>query len=90
MAVRVPSPDEIGDIAAGFSITLSDTDTASYSALIKSLLLSYERLDALTEPKPRISPKGLLFITLFNSILGQIKPTAGWIHFRRNPDFLST
>ena len=25
---------------------------------------------ALTEPKPRISPKGLLFITLFNSILG--------------------
>jgi amidase len=54
MAVRVPSPDEIGDIAAGFSISLSDADTASYSALMKALLLSYERLDVLTEPKPQV------------------------------------
>src|SRR3984893_8281760 len=54
MAVRVPSPDEIGDIAAGFSISLSDADTASYAELMKALLLSYERLDVLTEPKPRV------------------------------------
>src|SRR5258708_9669134 len=51
MAVRVPSPEDVGDMAAGFSISLSDADAASYSALMKAFLVSYEGLDVITEPK---------------------------------------
>jgi amidase len=54
MAVRVPSPDDIGDIAASFSISLSAADAESYGSLMKALLRSYERLDVLTEPKPPV------------------------------------
>jgi amidase len=52
MAVRVPTADEVGDIAASFGMALSDADANSYVALIKGVLASYERVDVLTEPKP--------------------------------------
>lgn len=54
MAVRVPSADEIGQVAASFGMTLSQADTASYLGLIKALLPSYERLDVLPEPRPMV------------------------------------
>jgi amidase len=54
MTVRVPSPDEVAGIANDFGIELTDADADSYVGLIKAILASYERVDELAEPKPRV------------------------------------
>jgi amidase len=52
--MRVPTADEVGEIAASFGIVLSDADAASYLALVKGFLPAYQRLAALSEPKPAV------------------------------------
>jgi amidase len=54
MSVRTPSAEEIGAIAAGFGMTLSQTDTLSFRGLVEGLMPSYERIDQLVEPKPLV------------------------------------
>lgn len=54
MTVRVPSSEEIEEIAADFGIQLSDADAQSYVGLMKGVLASYEQLDRLREPKPAV------------------------------------
>jgi len=54
MTVRVPSPGEISELAADFGLHLTEEDAASFRGLIRGMLSSYDRIDALSEPKPRV------------------------------------
>jgi len=48
---RLPSPDEVFELAARFGIRLSEEDAASFRGLMGGVLASYTRLDELPEPK---------------------------------------
>ena len=54
MTVRLPTPTEITRIAESFGMELSQADAESFVGLIKGVLSSYERVDELAEPKPRV------------------------------------
>ena len=50
-APRLPTGDEILDIARSFGMTLTDADAASFRGLMTGSMASYARLDELAEPK---------------------------------------
>jgi amidase len=54
MAVRVPTSADVTRIANSFGMELSPGDSDSFVGLIKGVLSSYERVDELAEPKPRV------------------------------------
>ena len=54
MAVRVPTSADVTRIANSFGMELSPGDFDSFVGLIKGVLSSYERVDELAEPKPRV------------------------------------
>jgi amidase len=51
MPVRLPSPDELLEIAASFGMTLDAKDAESFRGLMAGSIASYNRLDQLPEPK---------------------------------------
>jgi amidase len=51
MAVRLPSVDQLLEIAGSFGMTLTREDAASFRGLMAGSIASYERLDQLPEPK---------------------------------------
>jgi amidase len=51
MPVRVPTVDQLLEIAASFGMTLTPEDAASFRELMAGSISSYNRLDQLPEPK---------------------------------------
>jgi amidase len=51
MPVRVPTVDQLLEIAASFGMTLTPEDAASFRGLMAGSISSYNRLDQLPEPK---------------------------------------
>ena len=54
MAIQAPNADHVREIAASFGIALSEADAASFAGLLKGVAASYDRLDAMVEPKPEV------------------------------------
>jgi len=54
MTVRAPSTEQITEIAGKFGIELTRADAESYLGLMIPVLKSYDRVDELPEPKPRV------------------------------------
>ena len=54
MAIQAPSAGQVREIAAGFGIALSEADAASFAGLLKGVAASYDRIDAMVEPKPEV------------------------------------
>jgi amidase len=54
MTVRVPTSADVQRIANSFSMELSPADADSFVGLMKGVLSSYDKVDELTEPKPRV------------------------------------
>jgi amidase len=54
MAIQAPSAGQVREIAAGFGIGLSEADAASFAGLLKGVAASYDRIDAMVEPKPEV------------------------------------
>src|SRR6185312_16095841 len=55
MPIQAPSADNVREIAASFGIALSEADAASFAGLLKGVAASYDRLDAMVEPKPEVN-----------------------------------
>lgn len=53
--VQPPTPEEIREVAAAHHIDLTDEEVADFAAIIPGVLAGYERLDQLTDPRPRIT-----------------------------------
>src|SRR5579883_1568173 len=51
MPVRLPTEDQLQDIARSFGMTLTAADAASFRGLMAGSIASYNRLDELPEPK---------------------------------------
>src|SRR5437588_49865 len=51
MPVRLPSVDQLLEIAGSFGMTLTTEDAASFRGLMSGSIASYNRLDQLPEPK---------------------------------------
>jgi amidase len=51
MPVRLPSVDQVLEIARSFGMTLTSEDAASFRGLMAGSIASYNRLDQLPEPK---------------------------------------
>ena len=51
MPVRLPSIDQLLEIAGSFGMTLTSEDAASFRGLMAGSIASYNRLDQLAEPK---------------------------------------
>jgi len=51
MSVRLPTVDQLMDIAGGFGMSLTAEDAASFRGLMAGSVASYNRLDQLPEPK---------------------------------------
>ncbi len=51
MPVRLPTEDQLQDIARSFGMTLTAADAASFRGLMAGSIASYNRLDQLPEPK---------------------------------------
>ena len=51
---RRPVPSNVKEIAASFGIALTEADAASFAGLLKGVAASYDRLDAMVEPKPEV------------------------------------
>ena len=51
MPVRLPSPDQLLEIAASFGMRLDLKDAESFRGLMAGSIASYNRLDQLPEPK---------------------------------------
>ncbi|HEV3041477.1 MAG TPA: amidase [Candidatus Angelobacter sp.] len=51
MPVRLPSIDQLLEIAGSFGMTLTSDDAASFRGLMAGSIASYNRLDQLAEPK---------------------------------------
>ncbi len=54
MPIEAPNADHVKEIAASFGIALTDADAASFTGLLKGVTASYDRLDAMVEPKPEV------------------------------------
>jgi amidase len=54
MAIEAPSINQVKDIAAGFGMDLSEADATSFAGLMTGIAKSYDRLDAMVEPKPEV------------------------------------
>ncbi len=51
MPVRLPTTDQLDDIAVSFGLDLDDDDLRSFREIMRGPLTSYARLDQLAEPK---------------------------------------
>jgi amidase len=54
MPIQPPKVSQVMEIAASFGMHLSEADAASYQGLLKNIAKSYDRLDAMVEPKPLV------------------------------------
>ncbi len=54
MPIEAPNVNQVKNIAASFGMDLSDADAASFAGLMKGIAKSYDRLDAMVEPKPEV------------------------------------
>ena len=54
MAIQAPTAEHVREIAASFGIALSAADAASFAGLLKGVAASYDRVDAMVEPKPEV------------------------------------
>ena len=54
MPIQAPNAEHVREIAAGFGIGLSEADAASFAGLLKGVAASYDRIDAMVEPKPEV------------------------------------
>src|SRR5512134_3398501 len=54
MPIQAPNTDQVRDIAKSFGISLTEADAASFTGLLKGIAASYDRLDAMVEPKPAV------------------------------------
>ncbi len=54
MPIEAPNADQVREIAASFGMNLSEADAASFAGLLKGVKASYDRLDAMVEPKPEV------------------------------------
>src|SRR5262245_6497741 len=54
MPIQPPKVSQVMEIAASFGMDLSEADAASYQGLLKNIAKSYDRLDAMVEPKPLV------------------------------------
>src|SRR5918999_4428620 len=54
MPIQTPSADQVIEIAASFGMDLTDADVKSFTGLLSGIALSYSRLDAMVEPKPKV------------------------------------
>ena len=58
MPVKLPTLDDLADIAAGYSLSLEPEDLASFQGIMEDTIASYNRLDELTEPSlPVVYPR---------------------------------
>ena len=54
MPVRLPTIEQILEIANDHGLHLTDEDAASFRGLMAGPVASYQRLDELVEPRPRV------------------------------------
>src|SRR5262245_60787355 len=54
MPIQAPNADHVKKIARSFGMSLTDADAASFAGLLKGVAGSYDRLDAMVEPKPEV------------------------------------
>ena len=54
MPIEAPKPEQVRSIAESFNIELTDADVASFTGLLSGIKASYDRLDAMVEPKPEV------------------------------------
>jgi len=54
MAIQAPTAEHVREIAGSFGIALSAADAASFAGLLKGVAASYDRVDAMVEPKPAV------------------------------------
>jgi amidase len=54
MPIEAPNVGQVREIAASFGMNLSEADAASFAGLLKGIKASYDRLDAMVEPKPEV------------------------------------
>ncbi|MGQ0485391.1 MAG: amidase [Hyphomicrobiales bacterium] len=54
MPIETPDVDQVKQIATNFGMDLSEADAASFAGLLKGIAVSYNRLDAMVEPKPEV------------------------------------
>jgi amidase len=54
MPIQAPNADHVKKIARSFGMSLTDADAASFAGLLKGVAASYDRLDAMVEPRPEV------------------------------------
>jgi amidase len=54
MPIQAPNADQVIEIAASFGMDLTEADVKSFTGLLSGIALSYSRLDAMVEPKPKV------------------------------------
>src|SRR5215213_7009661 len=54
MPIQPPSAEQVLEIAKSFGMNLTEADARSVTALMSGVALSYDRLDGMVEPKPKV------------------------------------
>jgi hypothetical protein len=54
MPIQPPSAEQIIEIARSYGMHLTAADVQSFAGLLASIAPSYDRLDAMVEPKPPV------------------------------------
>jgi amidase len=54
MPIQIPSAEQVLEIAKSFGMTLTEADARSFTGLMSGVALSYDRLDGMVEPKPKV------------------------------------
>jgi amidase len=54
MPIETPNANQVKEIASRFGMELTEADAASFTGLLKSIAISYNRLDAMVEPRPEV------------------------------------
>jgi len=54
MPIQPPSAEQVLEIAKSFGMNLTEADARSFTALMSGVALSYDRLDGMVEPKPKV------------------------------------
>jgi amidase len=52
--VKPPTPEQLREISASYDLDLSDADVGTFLGLMEGVMASYDRIDQLVEPAPKV------------------------------------
>ena len=55
MPIEAPTAEQVLDIAESYGMSLTEAAARSFTGLMSGIALSYDRLDAVVEPRPKVN-----------------------------------